>query len=288
MFNLRPKAEHTAAQIPDIKALAEQSAFHILHGANPQRKAGSGETFWQFREYRPGDLPREIDWRQSAKTDRVYIRQHERHSAQSCIFWLKQNADMAFKSPSAPYDKRSAAAILALTLALLHSRSGDMIAACDLQRPGHSEKTLQRFERLIMEERPETLPENLPLPRRAQFYALSDFWEPLEDIEAALSPLAGRTQAGCLIQILDPAELELPYQGRIIFEDMKSEAGYKTPIENAADIREAYQKRITAHNEALRALCTKWGWRYHLHRTDTPPAETLRPLWLEERLESAS
>ena len=158
LLNLRSKAEETAADIPDIRRIATETAFHVLHGANPRKRAGAGETFWQFREYQPGDMPRDIDWRQSAKTDRVYIRQKEHHTAQSCLFWLKRNADMGFRSDKALHSKGEAGAVIALCLALLHSRGGEMIGFAGHGRAGHSEKTLREFEQAIVSENAEPLP----------------------------------------------------------------------------------------------------------------------------------
>lgn len=279
MFNLRAPAEHTAAQIPDIKQLAVQTAFHVLHGANARRKAGSGEAFWQFREYEPGDLPRSIDWRQSAKTDRVYIRQHEQHSAQTCVFWCKQHADMSFQSENAPYSKHISGGILALTLALLRSHEGEMVAYSDAQRPGHSEKILDEFEQLLLNGPASILPRTLKIPRHSHFYALSDFLEPIADIRAAFEPLVGRTQNGCLIQVLDPAEIALPYSGRVLFEDMQAE--HKTLINNAVDIRSAYDARIQEHVQSVEEMCAQWGWRYALHVTSADFVDSALKIWLE-------
>jgi len=279
LLNIRSEAEKAAARIPDIKQDALRTAFHILHGHNPQRKAGSGEAFWQFREYQPGDLPREIDWRQSGKTDRVYIRQTEKHTAQTCLFWCKRNADMEFQSDRSKFSKQQASAIIALTLALLHSQSGDMIGVLNEQRPGHSEKALDQFEDLLMLETTQALPDESNIPRHARFYGLSDLWETPEDIEQAFAPIARRTSNGTLVQVLDRAELSLPYSGRVTFESRPSKDRFL--IENVSDVREEYQQKIEAHRHALQELCKKWGWQYALHVTDTPYEDTVLSMWAE-------
>ncbi len=276
--NFRTEAERTASQIPDIKRLAVRTAYHILHGNNPQRRAGSGDAFWQFREYQPGDMPRDIDWRQSAKTDRVFIHQKEQHSAQTCLIWAKRNADMRFQSEGSPYSKQDAAAVIGLTLALLHSRMGELVGFPATGRAGHSEKKLQEFEQTLMEDAPEATPTAFQMPKHAHFYAISDFLEPPAEIEAAFSGHGARTQNGALIHVLDPAEIELPYEGRILFEDMDGQKSQL--VSNAVDIRQDYAERVQAQIEAVRDLSMKWGWRYVLHRTDAPFEETIKTLWL--------
>ena len=279
LLKLRSKAEHTAASVPDIRQLAIETAFQILHGHNPKRKAGSGEAFWQFREYQPGDMPREIDWRQSAKTDRVYIRQKELHTAQTCLFWSKQNTDMAFCSDDELPNKHFSSSVLALALALIHSRSGEAIAYAGLQRAGHSERTLQHFEQLLMQNTPEPLPTSVEIQRNATFYGFSDFLETPEEIEAAFAPIAERTHNGWLVHVLDPAEFNLPYQGRILFEDMHGQN--QTVISNASDIKSEYHQRMLKQIEQIQKLCARWGWKYILHRTDMTYKFTAMKIWLE-------
>ncbi|MCC6598108.1 MAG: DUF58 domain-containing protein [Alphaproteobacteria bacterium] len=277
-FPLRKNAETLSARLPSLRAAALQTAFHVLHGPHPRRRAGGGESFWQFREYRPGDQPQAIDWRQSAKTDRVFVREKEQHKAQSIFFWVAGNQGMDFKSQSALPSKKEFANLLALTLALLYSREGEMIAYAGRQRPGHSEKTLQSFEHLLLETAEDT-PASAALaaiPSHAGCYLLSDFLEPSETLTKNLAPLDGRTHNGWMLQILDPAEITLPYKGRMRFENMEGTDSHLS--ENAADIATAYNARILAHIEKIRDLCLKMGWRHRLCRTDEDPVLILRDL----------
>ena len=71
------RAERDAAHLPDMQLRAEKAAQSIFNADHNQHKTGTGEKFWQYREYIFGDRPQDIDWRQSAKGDRIYIRQKE-------------------------------------------------------------------------------------------------------------------------------------------------------------------------------------------------------------------
>src|SRR3546814_17834896 len=64
---------------------------------------------------------------------------------------------------------------------------------------------------------------DLPLPRSAQLVFVSDFLMPLEDIERALRYYGQGGQRGALLQVLDPAEESLPYDGRVRFDGLRSE-----------------------------------------------------------------
>ena len=275
--SLRSDAEHLSAQIPDLKQNAVEAAFHILKGEHARRKSGLGEAFWQFREYQAGDMPRDIDWRQSGKTDRVYIRQSEQHNPQSWMFWCKRHADMDFKSEKALYSKYHAAAILSLCLALTHSRAGEMVSYAGLHEYGHSEKTLRRFENFLTHNK--YTPPPMRVPKHAGAMLFSDFLEPVDILEDQFQPLAQKSRNGWLIQTLDPAEIDLPYDGRVLFEDEYGD--HKNLIDNVADIRGEYTKRIYAHIEAVARLARRLGWRHVLHRTDTDIRFTAMKIWLE-------
>src|SRR3546814_2042209 len=67
---------------------------------------------------------------------------------------------------------------------------------------------------------------DLPLPRSAQLVFVSDFLMPLEDIERALRYYGQGGQRGALLQVLDPAEESLPYDGRVRFDGLEQEPSW--------------------------------------------------------------
>ncbi len=258
LFSPRPLAETLASQSPDLKTLAMDIACQVLHGAHGRKTSGTGEQFWQFREYQSGDALPAIDWRQSAKTDRLYIRQTEQQKAQSFYFWCKQDPDMDFCSATAPRSKHQTASILALTLAILHIQAGESVGYSTAVRASHSENTLQALESAL-ENR--TDPESLPpeslatLPRHAALYLFSDCLEPLEALASAITPLLSRTRNITLIQILDPAERTFPYKGRILFKNTGGTDMILTP--NAESVQKDFQGRMRKHIESIDRFCKK-------------------------------
>lgn len=278
VFKPRFQAEKLAAKTPDLKLLAQKIAEHILSGPHATRKAGSGEAFWQYREYIPGDTPASIDWRQSGKTDRIFVREKEQHKTQSHFFWIKRNSDMDFSSSAKLLTKHQAGSVMALALALLHVRSGEVFAYAGETRASPSERNLQHLETLLLQTHPSALPDAaLPLPAHCGLYILSDFLEPIEDLEKILKPLRARTRNITMIQILDPAEIALPYKGRIIFENTLS--GARVLTNNADDIAKAYNARIDTHILQIKALCKNLGLSHRLYITNQNPEKFLLDLW---------
>ena len=116
---LRRRAEQLAATLPPLLVAAERVAATVFQGVHGRRRVGQGETFWQFRHYETGDTPQLIDWRQSAKSDHVFIRELEWEAAQSIWIWRDHSPSMAWRSGQELPEKRDRADLLGLALALV-------------------------------------------------------------------------------------------------------------------------------------------------------------------------
>src|SRR5271167_1724508 len=95
---LRDRAEQAAAVLPPLLVAAERVAVTVAQGVHGRRRVGQGETFWQFRQYEPGDAATRIDWRESAKSQRLYVRETEWEAAQSVWLWRDASASMDYSS----------------------------------------------------------------------------------------------------------------------------------------------------------------------------------------------
>ena len=95
---LRARAEQAAASLPPLLVAAERVASTVAQGVHGRRRVGQGETFWQFRQYQPGDAAARIDWRESAKSQRLYVRETEWEAAQSVWLWRDPSSSMDYSS----------------------------------------------------------------------------------------------------------------------------------------------------------------------------------------------
>jgi uncharacterized protein (DUF58 family) len=115
------------------------------------------------------------------------------------------------------------------------------------------------------------------LPRHARLVQFGDFLQPLPQVQAALSAFGARPLRGQMVQVLDPAEETLPYQGRIVFEGLEGEAPLVVPREET--VRGLYADRLAAHRASLAQMARAAGWGFFTHRTDRPPQTALLALW---------
>lgn len=281
----RNRAEDLASRLPPLLVAAERVAATVAQGVHGRRRVGLGETFWQFRRYQPGDAPSMIDWRQSAKTVPVYVRENEWEAAQSVWLWRDRSPSMDYRSAPALPLKRERAEVLLLALAVLLVRGGERVALLNGgQRPDHSRTVLERMALSLMNQSPmnkegdgAALPAAEPLPRHGQAVVVGDLLSPLPEIHATVSALSAGGVRGHLLQVLDPAEETLPFGGRVLFQGLEGEGRLLVPRVEA--VRGAYRERLSAHRDGLAALARAAGWSFAVHTTDRPPQTALLGLW---------
>ena len=105
-----------------------------------------------------------------------------------------------------------------------------------------------------------------PLPRHARLLLLSDFLLPIDQLTERFGQFGGLGARACLMQIVDPAEEELPYEGRVVFAGMEREG--QALIDHVGGIRARYAELFRAHRETLAGIAGRQGWRFTSHRTD--------------------
>ena len=282
---LRSRAEEAASVLPPLLVAAERVAVTVAQGVHGRRRVGQGETFWQFRQYAPGDAAARIDWRESAKSQRLYVRETEWEAAQSVWLWRDASASMGYTSagylPGAAWPtKLDRAELLLLALASLLVRGGERLTLLGTgMGPMSGRIALSRVAEMIGREGPEgeSLPDFEPLPRFAQLVFIGDFLSPLEAISTAMARFAGAGLKGHLLQVVDPAEEDLPFDGRVRFEGVEERD--QVVIGRVESIRGDYAARFKHHRDGLAAIASAVGWSFGFHRTDHPPHLALLALY---------
>lgn len=275
----RERAERLASGLPSFTVRALRVAANVVHGVHGRRRRGPGETFWQFRHYQPGDPATAIDWRRTAATADVFVREREWEVAQSVWLWCDRSASMDYASRPGLETKRARAALLALTLAVLLLQGGETVGLIGrTPRTGQGRSMLDRVADRLARDRTEGrgLPPPVALARHSQAVLFGDFLEPPSEVEARLRALARHEVAGHLVHVTDPAEESLPFRGRVRFTGAEDEDGVL--IGRVESVRRRYARRFDEHRGALREAARAAGWRYLAHHTDRPPEPTLLAL----------
>ena len=290
VFKLEGEAQSLADRLPDLLLEALRVANTVAHGIHGRRRAGTGETFWQFRQFnQASDAATLIDWRRSASSDTLYVREREWEASHTFWLWPDVSPSMAFQSHIAPVSKRDRALVLTLATAEMLVRAGERIALLGLTPPMASRKAAARLaETLAAHESDAALRSSLPpkarLSRFSSAILFGDFLDPPETIAARLNEMAENDVQGHLVQVLDPAEETLAYEGRMEFRS--PEGGERWVADRVETLRSAYQKKLADHRAQVEEAARRIGWSFLVHHTDRPPAEPL--LTLVMRLQGVS
>ncbi len=268
---LRDRAERTAAGLPAFAIRALRVAAGVISGVHGRRRRGRGESFWQFRQFQPGDPVAAIDWRRTAASQDVFVREREWEVAQQVWLWCDRSPSMDYASSPALEPKRTRAALLTLALAAMLLQGGETVGLLgSTPRTGRGRAMLGRIAEPLLAAGPPGADAGLPaaarVERHAQTVLVGDFLAPLETVAARVRGLANREVAGQLVQILDPAEELLPFRGRIRFVGAEEEGDLL--VGRVEAVHRRYRQRVEEHRDGLREIARRHGWGFLAHRTD--------------------
>ena len=264
-----------AASLPRLVLEARRIAANVIHGLHGRRRAGAGESFWQYRRFVSGEPAQRVDWRRSARDDHLYVREQEWEAAHTIWLWPDRSASMAFASKDARDSKLERSLIVAFALAELLVAGGERVGIPGLMTPTASRSVIDKMAQAMLHDDAEraSLPPSFVPSALAEIVVLSDFWSPIADITTMLAGLSSSGAHGTLVQIVDPAEETFPYAGRIEFVEPE---GFGVITAGRAERwAEDYVARVALHRDEIRAETNRLDWLFTTHTTSRSAAELL-------------
>lgn len=240
------------------------------HGKHQLRRKGTGEEFWQYRPYEQGDSAHLIDWRQSGKTDHLYLRQKQRENTRNIGIWVDSNNTMDFSSSPKSLDtKYNYALVLALTLGFYHIENGDSVICADQKIPPKNPQN-RLYDNL---KEPQDI-HHVKTRHLDTLYIFTDTLDNPQNWPQIVEDLgSGHACDIFLIHIFDPAELDFPYNGSTVFQDVTGNTALSTP--QASAVRDEYLRRIDAHKDNIQNAARKSAVHYGQSRTDDTQEDVL-------------
>jgi len=278
-----------ATRLAGLTLRAKRTVDGLLAGMHRSPHRGASTIFKEHREYRPGDDPRLIDWRAYARSDRYAIKHFEHETQMRGTLALDISPSMRWGSGDTT--KLDHATTLLAALAYVLTRQGDAVSLVTFDDairdrlparsgPAHLDYLMRTLAAPTTSKSETALHASLDeLIEHAGRMGLVVIASDLLDLRSdALDPIAriqARGHQTVVLHVLDPAELELPYQQPLHFEGLEGEP----PVEvDPKGIRRRYRESIDAFIESCRRRVVAAGGRYQLARTDTPPEHTLLQL----------
>ncbi|MCE2564364.1 DUF58 domain-containing protein [Komagataeibacter sp. FNDCF1] len=278
-------ADALASRVPALIVAARRIAQNVGQGTHPRRRAGQGDEFWQYRQAVPGESATSIDWRQSARGDRTFVREREAQTPHTICIWCDNSASMRWRSGDGLPLKAERAFLLALASAAMLLGQGEQVrllsvdGAPPLRLHGH--RALEQMAQALLAalraapDAPD-LPPPASLPPRSRVLLFGDGLYPAQKLAAFLRAAVARQVTCTLVQVTDPAEAHLPYEGHTRFTGLEDDTVLQ--LDASADLRHAYATLWARHQDALRTLCQAGGSPMVSHMTDQLPEKALLAL----------
>jgi len=266
--------------------LNQLNKFHLVvkkrvtsNYTGPRRSIASGRglTFKEHRLYAPGDDIRQIDWKVFARTDDLYVKTFEEERNLTGHIIMDTSASMGFGKPLSKFEYASMIGVgfayLSMkdnekfqfstfdeTLEVFQPRRGmsqlaSMVSHLnETKTKGHSKllEAILQYKKVV--------------GTRALLVLISDFlMDPKEVIEALYN--LGDHEIK-IIQVLDPVEKELKYQGDFKLIDSEDNSMMRTFV--SPRLRIQYQQHLDQHTAKIEEACNNLGISFHQVTTDTP------------------
>jgi uncharacterized protein (DUF58 family) len=266
------------ARIDNLQLLARIVVDGFLHGLHRSPHLGLSIDFAEHRAYMPGDDIRRIDWRLFARTDRFYVKQYEAETSSTFVALLDVSKSMSFGSDG--ITKLDYARYLTACLTFFSQKQRDRVGIVtfdheivDYIPPSgrHMENILHVLDAAVPD-RPGELA--TPMLRCGELLSssgivvvISDLYEGADAVIDAVKPLRYRGHDVMVFHVLDPAELEFPYESPSSFQDLES--GAMMPVV-PGELADEYRKLIQEHTAELERKFTANRIDYTLLDTSMP------------------
>jgi uncharacterized protein (DUF58 family) len=270
------------AQLQGLELRARRIVEGYVAGLHRSPYQGFSNEFAEHREYAPGDDLRYVDWKVFGKTDRFYLKQFEVETNLILYLVLDASESMHYRGPAAPMSKFAYAqcAAAALAFLVLHQRDAVGLAIFDQEirqlispssNPTQLKQLLHVMEEATAAQKTRTGPifHDLAerLGRRGVVVILSDLFDDVDSMLAGLKHLRHRRQDVILLHILDPAELDFPFQQVTMFKGLEA---LGEVIAEPRSLQAAYRREVQAFLKRVHAGCRAQQIDYVTIRTDQP------------------
>lgn len=265
-------------------------------GQQNSRLRGRGVDFDQVRAYLPGDDIRNIDWRVTARSQKVHTKVFNEERERP-VFLIGEQSPRLFFGSQRCFKSVLAAetcALIAWTALAHHDRVGGMVFGnreCHEVRPRRDRQALLKLLQLLVDanqgltpesqdpHEPASEPLNMALRHSREIirpgsilYIVCDH-AAIEGLnQSLLVPLAGHNDL-ILLPVFDPLDVELPRFGPLDFVQGERHLTLDTQQDN---VREDYAAQFTAQRQAWLRLARRLRCSLLPLDTRQPAHEQLR------------
>jgi uncharacterized protein (DUF58 family) len=271
----------------------------ILSGLHRSPHHGQSVEFAEHKEYAPGDEIRHIDWKAYGKFDKYYVKRFEQETNLRAYLVVDASGSMGYRSDPAKLSKLEYASALAASLAYLLVRQGDaaglVLAAANVVQAIPPRSAASHLPQIVdalsgakaegdtrLQGAIDWVVEHAP--RRSSVVVLSDLFDRDEAIVRKLAQLRRRKHEVTVFHVLDPAEVEFPFDDPTLFLSMEDAQQVEA---HGRDVKKGYLEVLHRWLEDVKRTSAEADLDYGFCRTDRPLEDVLLP-FLARRERSAA
>lgn len=273
-----------------LRMRARLVAEGVYAGSHRSARRGAGVEFGGHRPYVPGDDLRWLDRRSMLRHEHLLVREFETETDRALRLCVDATASMAYRGSRAPGAKLAFAAVVAAALGRVAIAGGDPVGCSFI---GGSAPSLsvssgrESFERLVgtleaIEARGDSTDDADLLDngigaiarsarRGSAVVVLSDLLDLGDRAADVVSSIAMRGRVVVVVEILDPDELDFPFEETTRLVGMEG----KHVVDADADARDRYLAALAASRGTWeKALLARDGRLVRAKTTDDPVSVT--------------
>ncbi len=265
-------------QLSGLELKARRVVEGFVSGMHESPYRGVSVEFAQHREYVPGDDLRHLDWNVYARSDRLYVKEYEQETNLRVMPIVDLSESMNYTSHDVTKIDYARYVAASLSYLVIQQQDGIGLATFDqnltnFMEPSNSTPHFHSILKVLSDLAPREKTDMgrvlnhaaSRINKRGLIVLISDLFDDADAIAQGLSNFRHRDHDVIVLQILDPAEVEFP------FDEMTRFKGMEIPDELLADpkaLREAYLEEINQHNEKIKKTCLDNEMDYRLIQTD--------------------
>ncbi len=255
------------ARIGKMLLSIEATGLHM--GEHVSRVAGYSPVVLDYRHYRAGDPIKDIDWKLSARSEKLFVKIRESYRQTDFVIAVDSSPSMKVS-----YDDKPSKYIAGLTIAYIAARmalkSRDRVAVMwkNERVSVTSEQSLIDFLLSIEQDGSEGDFWGSHIDAGANIFIISDFFIDLETFNRYVKGVASISDNVYACMVQDPVERELDVDGRYRFLDPESDAWL---LAETRDFSREYRAAYHDHFAALGSRFKSFGIRAGTIDTDSDP-----------------
>lgn len=259
------------AKVGSLELRARLIVEGLMTGMHRSPYQGISVEFAQHRPYAAGDDIRHVDWKVYMRAEKIYLKQYQQETNLNLVCVVDASESMGYGTVrgdgDAKWSKYDHATAIAASLSYMAIQQQDSVALTifdqTLSRYFKSSNSPSQWKLVVneLQQVPRWNKTNTgkildqiaeKLNHRSLIVILSDFFDDLDSIKQGLRHLRYRKHEIMVLQVLDPAEIEFPFEDVTLFKGLE-EAGELLTEPRA--LREGYIEQLNQFTDELKKIC---------------------------------